>query len=68
MTRLVHLIGFGLLFCAAVALQAAALIWRRTGTAGDAVSVLCRRRVSRIVLLSAWLWLGWHLFARGDFG
>ncbi len=33
---------------------------------GDARDALERNRVLRIVVVSAWAWLGWHLFARGS--
>ena len=35
-------------------------------TLPDAVASLTRRRGVRIVVVLGWVWLGWHLFARGS--
>ena len=50
---------------AAVGLQIAA---RRRGAAtfGDAMAVTLRWSPARIVVLAAWLWLGWHFLVRVD--
>lgn len=68
MTRAIHLVGFGLLLMAGVALQLAALVWNAAPTLADAVAAVVRRPALRWAILGFWLWLGWHLFARGDFG
>jgi Family of unknown function (DUF6186) len=31
-----------------------------------AITALTRRRGVRIVVVLGWVWLGWHLFARGS--
>jgi hypothetical protein len=66
MTRAVTLAGYVAIVVAALLHEMRA---RRTGrsTAGDALAVLLRSRLGRPLLLAAWLWLGWHAFARvGD--
>ena len=35
-------------------------------TLPDAVASLTRRRGVRILVVIGWVWLGWHLFARGS--
>lgn len=35
-------------------------------TLPDALSALTRNRTVRILVVIAWVWLGWHLFARGS--
>jgi uncharacterized protein DUF6186 len=35
-------------------------------TLRDAIASLTRRRGARIVVVLGWVWLGWHLFARGS--
>jgi Family of unknown function (DUF6186) len=32
----------------------------------DAFNALTRRRAVRILVVVGWIWLGWHLFARGS--
>ena len=32
----------------------------------DAIDSLTRRRAVRIIVVLGWMWLGWHLFARGS--
>ena len=65
MSRIVTLIGFAVIAMSAVALEIAA---RRGGsvTFGDALGRLVRPRPVRLLVLAAWLWLGWHLFVRVD--
>lgn len=68
MSRSVHLTGFAVLLAAAVAFEVLARVTKRAPTLGNAVEAASRRRPLRAALLVGWLWLGWHLFARGDFG
>lgn len=65
MIRLITLLGYGLLLATAVLLEIDARR-RGAGTFGDAVALLLRSRLTRVLLVTAWLWLGWHLFARVD--
>jgi hypothetical protein len=44
-----------------------AVRWRRGSlTLGQLTARLMRRRAVRMGFLLAWIWLGWHLFARGS--
>jgi Family of unknown function (DUF6186) len=65
MIRIVTLVGYALLVAAAVGLEVTA---RRRGslTFSDALTITLRWRPARLMLLAAWLWLGWHLFVRVD--
>jgi Family of unknown function (DUF6186) len=65
MTRFVTLLGYALLVVAAVGVEVAARR-RGSGTFGDTLTLILRWRPARLVLLAAWLWLGWHLFVRVD--
>lgn len=60
MTRTITLAGFTLIALAALALE---LRSRRTdrATLPDTLT-----RAPRPLLLTTWLWLGWHLFTRTD--
>jgi hypothetical protein len=65
MSRPVTLAGYAVLVLVALGLE---LAGRARGRArfGDVVALALRRRPVRLVLLAAWLWLGWHLFVRVD--
>lgn len=67
MTRTVTLAGFAILAATMLAWQALGLIFRRTATLGQALARVTRSRSGRPMLLTAWLWLGWHLFVRGGY-
>ena len=64
MSRGLTLVGFALLAGAAVALQLTAVAGRRTATLAEAARTALASRLGRLVLLSGWLWLGWHVFSR----
>ena len=65
MSRPVTLLGYALLVLAMAAYQLAGTLRRRTPTLGEALQPLRRSLAGRVVLLAAWLWVGWHLFVRG---
>jgi hypothetical protein len=67
MNRTFTLLGYAVVAAAAVGLEIAA---RRGAwaTFGDAVSVAARRWPIRMLLIAGWLWLGWHIFVRVDWG
>jgi hypothetical protein len=65
MTRALTLAGYAVLVLAALGLELAARA-RGRATFGDVVALALRRRPVRLVVLAAWLWLGWHLFVRVD--
>jgi hypothetical protein len=60
MTRTVTLAGFAMILLAALALE----LWSRRHDRATLVDTITR--APRLVTLTAWLWLGWHLFARVD--
>ena len=66
MTRLVTLLGYGLIAACALGLELAARRSARLATFGQALDMMLRRPAIRVALLAAWLWLGWHLFVRVD--
>jgi hypothetical protein len=63
MTRIIVLAGYAVVVTAAVVLELAARR-RGSGMVGDALTLALRWWPVRIVVLAAWLWLGWHLFVR----
>lgn len=71
MSRLVTLLGYGVIAAWAVVLEVAARLSRRSrpesrgpATFGDVLDTALRPWPVRVVVLAGWLWLGWHLFAR----
>ncbi len=56
---------WGLLGLAVVACLAASALSRgRLSGPGALVERITAHRSARVVLVLAWMWLGWHLFAR----
>ena len=68
MSRTTTLVGYGVIAVALVACQVASLVSRRIPSIGPAVSLVVSRRPGRWLLLSVWLWAGWHLFVRSSAG
>jgi len=66
MTPTITIAGYCLIGAVIAGYEAASRAWRRTPTLGDAVALVTRSRVGRWIVLGGWLWLGWHLFVRGD--
>jgi Family of unknown function (DUF6186) len=70
MNRTITLAGYVVLAAALVLLQLSALRARRQHrvrrplTFGELIVAVVQRSQIRLPLLVAWLWLGWHLFAR----
>jgi Family of unknown function (DUF6186) len=64
MSRSVTLIGYAVIAVGAVSLQLGALHSRRFPSAGEFVSRLMHRRLVRMLMITGWLWLGWHVFVR----
>jgi hypothetical protein len=66
--RALILVGYVAVVAGALVLEASA---RRRGTPttfGATSSTVLRYRPARLVVLAGWLWLGWHLFVRVDWG
>jgi hypothetical protein len=66
MSRAITLAGYVLILVTALALEAGARRSPRLAPIGAVVTALTANRVVRVVLVTAWLWLGWHLFVRVD--
>jgi hypothetical protein len=66
MTRTLTLLAYAAVVATGVGLEIAARRGRNYATFGEALSVAMRRRPVRLLVLTASLWLGWHLFVRVD--
>ena len=65
MSRLITLAGYAILVGTALGLEVAARRGR-VASLGEALGIALRPWPVRLVLIAAWLWLGWHLFVRVD--
>lgn len=65
-THLITVLGFVVLLAGVATLELLAKLRPGAGvpSAGDCLAYLMRTRVGRVLILSAWWWTGWHLFAR----
>ena len=68
MTRHVATAGYVVLVSAMVILQVSAVLGGRFPTLGSTLRLVTAGRTGRLIVLAAWLWLGWHLFVRGNWG
>ena len=66
MSRTVTLLGYVTFAVVVLAMQLVAHRTRRLPTFGDALAALTERAVIRSLVLTAWIWLGWHVFVRVD--
>jgi Family of unknown function (DUF6186) len=65
MTHTSALVVWAVLFAALIGWQVVALCWpARWVGLGRVVGLVMQHVAVRVVLLLAWAWLGWHLFAR----
>jgi uncharacterized protein DUF6186 len=63
--RALIITGFAALLVAVGGATLIAHLYRdRVATLGEIVDHLMRRRVTRILLVIVWAWLGWHFLAR----
>ena len=64
--RTLTFVGYGLILALIILMTVVAR--RRTNwmTLADALNALTRGRAVRIAVVVGWVWLGWHLFARGS--
>jgi hypothetical protein len=64
-TRVITIIGFALVISGLFTLEFLARRKdSRIPTMGEWLGYLMRSRAGRVLVLLAWLWLGWHYFAR----
>jgi hypothetical protein len=66
MNRTVTLAGYAIILVGLVAMQMVAVRTHRVPTLVEALRTWTRRAPGRVLVIAAWLWLGWHLFARVD--
>lgn len=66
MTRAQTLAGYAVIALAVMGYQWAARRRRPAATLGRVIAWLAIWPPTSWLLLAAWLWLGWHLFARVD--
>ncbi len=64
-THAITVVGFTAIAISLIGLE---LAGRRPGsrvpTAGEMFGFLMQTRITRVIILVSWGWLGWHLFAR----
>jgi hypothetical protein len=65
-TRTLILAGYLAVLVGALVLETAARCRGTPATFGIALGAVLRHRPARLLLLTAWLWLGWHVFVRVD--
>jgi Family of unknown function (DUF6186) len=63
-TRTITLAGYALIAGTMLVMQLTALTTHRLPTLHQALSSVLGRRPGRLLVLAAWLWLGWHVFVR----
>jgi hypothetical protein len=65
-SRVVTFIGYGAILAMIIVWATVAAQRPRWLTLPDVVTVLTRTRTARVLVVLGWIWLGWHLFARGS--
>jgi len=65
-SRAVTFAGFAAIVAVAVAWELVSALRFPNMTLGRVVRWAMRARTARLVFLAFWIWLGWHLFARGS--
>lgn len=68
MSRELHLAVYLVAVLAGVTVEWIARTRGRLPTLGEVVTIVCRHRSGRWVLIAVWLWTGWHLFVRANWG
>jgi hypothetical protein len=65
-SRTITFIGYGVILAAIVGWALLAARRDRGLSLSDAIILLTRTRTARVLVVIGWIWLGWHLFARGS--
>jgi hypothetical protein len=65
-TRTLTFVGYGAILALIITMAVVAKHRPKWMTLRDALSALTRKRTVRILVVVGWVWLGWHLFARGS--
>ncbi len=68
MSRAVTLAGYAVVVAAMAVLQLRAARRHRLATAGAVLRTILRSPTLHLLLVAAWLWLGWHVFVRASYG
>jgi hypothetical protein len=58
--------GFAIIALVAVVWELAGVLRAPNMTIGRVVRWAMRARTARLLFLAFWIWVGWHLFARGS--
>jgi hypothetical protein len=65
-SRTATFVGYGVILAMIIVWATLAARHPRWLSLSDAVTALTRTRTARVLVVVAWIWLGWHLFARGS--
>jgi hypothetical protein len=65
-SRTLTFVGYGAILASIITLALVARHRTNWMTLPNALSALTRKRPVRILVVIGWIWLGWHLFARGS--
>jgi hypothetical protein len=65
-SRALTFAGFALIALVAVVWEVVSILRMPNMTIGRAVRWAMRARTARLLFLAFWIWVGWHLFARGS--
>ena len=65
-SRTATFVGYGTILALVIVWAAFAARRANWMTLPGAVSAITRRRAVRVIVVVGWVWLGWHLFARGS--
>ena len=65
-SRVITFVGYGTILALVLVWAAMTAQSPRSLTLSDAITLLTRSRTARILVVIGWIWLGWHLFARGS--
>ena len=65
-SRTATFVGYGVILALVVVLATVAAHRTNWMTLPAALRALTRKRWVRILVVVGWVWLGWHLFARGS--
>ena len=65
-SRTATFVGYGVILALVVGWATVAARGTNWMTLPAALRALTRKRAVRILVVVGWVWLGWHLFARGS--
>ena len=68
MSSQVILAGYLILMGGMALYEVIGIASHRTPTLGEAARLATKSRLGRWSMLAGWLWLGWHVFVRANWG